>query len=366
MLDGNLNCHIQYFIANSQPEIDHALSACFYAEVGSIHIASATQTVQTPNRPTAVPRLVFKNVTIAEKIMIRDSPNLEVLFPALKTWGALIQIDNSRQNASTRNSVLVSLPSFKSEEIGLAQKLQQGNQDSLPLDKQLGFHLSGGEASIWVETQLTSLGYVSLRDSRSGFTLQSATDREVSKQHITAIHTFTAYGCHLQESIFYPNLSTIGRLSLSTWDCILDLRYVTYVNDLELDGMRGVKLNSTQLKVRRTLTMRNSTAGRWWKPAYKINETLQVPIGLDMAILEDIEKDVNVTANFDTSIDLSGLRNIGGDFIVANNRNCSVNLRRLVEVEGDLTIADNPGTSFPAFPSLEKAGNIFIRGVIDT
>ncbi|KAI1133311.1 hypothetical protein F5Y10DRAFT_228738 [Nemania abortiva] len=266
-------------------------------------------------------------------IYVYDSPELlELQFP-LSFYLQSLKLQDATHLTT------VSMPSIKTKQFVILHQ----NPNSKVIQPLLQVAIRGAHSLESITLNTTSIGYLTVNDSTifDGF------------EDITYVYSMDGGTC------ITPNVESVYDLSISeNDDCFVSskLAQLSTVNNLTIEHP-SYPLTITSLQVNETLVVGPSITGSG------AADSGREPV--DLTYISTVGKDVDITSNSDFAFDLSKLATIGAELAITNNTNCTFDISRLEEV-GNLSLTDNIDTVLPLFPNLAKAGNILLRGIIDT
>ena len=155
----------------------------------------------------------------------------------------------------------------------------------------------------------------------------------------------------------FRNLQYAGYLSISASEaCDVSLDSLTTMGTLIFRNLSGVYFGNGPISVENVFVLDKNT----FDPKYQRTSDI---IGLDK--LTTVGSSVHITANLNAQLPFDGLMTIGGDLQIVNNTNCTINFNHLTEVK-NLYMLDNIATELPLLSALRTAGDIHLRGDINT
>ncbi|KAJ8127827.1 hypothetical protein O1611_g5809 [Lasiodiplodia mahajangana] len=282
--------------------------------------------------------LNFTDLTAAGSITVHDSPLLEVLdFPQVSELSNLTII-----NATALTTV--SLPMLSG---GSLQYFVRGSSSSALFTLNV---LNAPNLATFQLKDSTSFGNLSLfntpRFGRGGFTKYMS----------------TAATLHTDSCIDWSNLEDVGDLQFfANPGCgvfgMSSLRSSGNISLFNTDDLYWLIFESGNppIQVNETFTLESST----------INITKFFSNGPYFSRIASVGKDLIVRSVSNAYMYFDGLTDVGESITLANNKNCLFNFDKLTSVTS-LMILDNENTTLPLFPQLQRAENIYMRGIIDT
>jgi hypothetical protein len=163
-----------------------------------------------------------------------------------------------------------------------------------------------------------------------------------------------------------------------TLDGCFDLSDLTFAPFVHIIGRTGCEYLIANLHSVQNLTL-TDTADSYLDigPPFMVNasftaDSLYSPPANSSALpypiwfVSSIGHDPTLTSNSNVNLGLDDIESLKGSLVASNNTNRLFSFEKLSIIDSALSMTDNADSIVPWFPALQRAGNIHLRGHIDT